>query len=144
MKCIYATSKAEARESCLDPGEFGGWGTHRVTLVLETSDIKIHGTDKYAKYYVDFDGSTKPATMPLTLTMTDWQLLRDQYDLKDLRILDGCYFKARYDLFDSYIDKYRQIKMTSKGARRELAKLFLNNLYGKMAASKDSSVLAYL
>lgn len=112
---------------------------YSATECLETSDIKIHGTDKYAKYYVDFDGSTKPATMPLTLTMTDWQLLRDQYDLKDLRILDGCYFKARYGLFDSYIDKYRQIKMTSKGARRELAKLFLNNLYGKMAASKDSS-----
>ena len=29
--------------------------------------------------------------------------------------------------------------MESKGARRELAKLFLNNLYGKMAASPDSS-----
>lgn len=40
MKCIYATSKTEARESYWDLGKFGGWGTHRVTLVLETSDIK--------------------------------------------------------------------------------------------------------
>ena len=29
--------------------------------------------------------------------------------------------------------------MENKGANRELAKLFLNNLYGKMASSKDSS-----
>ncbi len=112
---------------------------YSATECLETSDIKIHGTDQYAKYYVDFDGKTKPATMPLTLTMTDWQLLRDQYDLNDLRILDGCWFKAKYGLFDQYINKYREMKITSKGARRELAKLFLNNLYGKLAASKDSS-----
>lgn len=41
--------------------------------------------------------------------------------------------------FDEYIDKYRKIKMTSKGAKRELAKLYLNNLYGKESASTDSS-----
>ena len=42
-------------------------------------------------------------------------------------------------IFDDYIDKYKKIKMTSKGAIRELAKLFLNNLYGKMAANENSS-----
>lgn len=41
--------------------------------------------------------------------------------------------------FDKYIDKYRKIKMESEGAVRTLAKLFLNNLYGKMASSPDSS-----
>ena len=41
--------------------------------------------------------------------------------------------------FDSYIEKYKQLKLNSKGAMRELAKLFLNNLYGKMASSTDSS-----
>jgi len=37
------------------------------------------------------------------------------------------------------MEKYKKIKMNSKGAMRELAKLFLNNLYGKMGASNDSS-----
>ena len=42
-------------------------------------------------------------------------------------------------MFDPYIDKYAAIKMSSKGAKRESAKLFLNNLYGKLASSTDSS-----
>ena len=53
--------------------------------------------------------------------------------------MDGCYFEAWSGLFDDYIDKYKQIKMTATGAVRELAKLFLNNLYGKFATSTDSS-----
>ena len=38
-----------------------------------------------------------------------------------------------------YINKYKKIKLESIGARRESAKLFLNNLYGKMASNTDSS-----
>jgi hypothetical protein len=57
----------------------------------------------------------------------------------DFEILDGCYFYTEIGIFDSYINKYKKIKMNSKGAMRELAKLFLNNLYGKMATSTNSS-----
>jgi hypothetical protein len=42
-------------------------------------------------------------------------------------------------IFDEYINVYKQQKMTSKGAKRQIAKLFLNNLYGKLATSKLSS-----
>ena len=56
-----------------------------------------------------------------------------------LFILYGCYFFSSIGIFDTYIDKYKEIKMNSKGAMRELAKLFLNNLYGKLASSTDSS-----
>ena len=71
--------------------------------------------------------------------MTDYQLLKDHYDLVDFEILDGCWFYALTGIFDEYIEKYKHQKLVSKGALRELAKLFLNNLYGKMASSKDSS-----
>ena len=40
---------------------------------------------------------------------------------------------------DDYINKYKEQKLKSKGALRTLAKLFLNNLYGKMASNTDSS-----
>ena len=47
--------------------------------------------------------------------------------------------------FDNYIEKYKKIKMESTGAKRELAKLFLNNLYGKMASNTSSSFkVAYI
>lgn len=40
-------------------------------------------------------------------------------------------YKEKYGQFDEYIQKFKGIKETSKGAIRELAKLFLNSLYGK-------------
>ena len=76
---------------------------------------------------------------------TDFKLIKEHYELVDFEILDGCYFDAAIGIFDRYINKYKELKLKSKGALRELAKLFLNNLYGKMASSPDSSFkVAYL
>lgn len=75
----------------------------------------------------------------LILTMTDWEMLQRHYDLKNVKLIDGYYFRSMIGLFDDYIRKYAEIKKNSKGAMRTLAKLFLNNLYGKFATSTDSS-----
>lgn len=118
---------------------------YKGTEALETSDIYEPTTDKYYAFYKDNDGVLRDTRVELTLTMTDYQLLKDHYELVDFEILDGCYFYSQIGIFDEYIEKYKKIKMESKGALRELAKLFLNNLYGKMASSKDSSFkLAYI
>ena len=112
---------------------------------METSDILNDEDGKYYNQYIDFDGKVKDATVELTLTMTDYQLIQEHYDLVNLEVLDGCYFNGAIGIFDSYIEKYKKIKLESKGAKRELAKLFLNNLYGKMASSQDSSFkVAYI
>ena len=66
-------------------------------------------------------------------------LLNDHYDLIDCEILDGCYFRCASGFFDNYINKWAEIKQKETGAKRTLAKLFLNNLYGKLASSTDSS-----
>lgn len=112
---------------------------YKSTECLTTSDVYDAKTDAYYDSYRSTGGVVKPAIVELTLTMTDWQLLQDHYELVDCQILDGCYFYAEIGLFDEYIDTYRKQKQTSTGARRELAKLFLNNLYGKMASSTCSS-----
>ena len=106
---------------------------------LETSDYYDKKTGKYYKKTIDEFGVVRDTKVELTLTQTDFQLLQEHYVLKDFEILSGCYFNAYAGIFDTYINKYREIKIANKGAKRELAKLFLNNLYGKMAASKDSS-----
>ena len=106
---------------------------------LETSDIYSERKNKYVKYLRTIDGEIKPTSVILTLTMTDFELIRDHYNLVDFEILDGCYFRASIGLFDEYINKYKKLKLESTGAKRELAKLFLNNLYGKMASSDNSS-----
>ena len=109
------------------------------TESLETSDVYDKETGKYYQFYPDLHGNIKPATVELTLTMTDYELIKKHYDLIDFEILDGCYFNSEIGLFDEYMEKYKTMKMNSEGALRELAKLFLNNLYGKMASSTDSS-----
>lgn len=112
---------------------------YRGTVSLETSDIYDKETGEYHSYYIDLDGNKRKATVELTLTCTDFKLLKEHYNLCDFEILDGCYFKTAIGIFDEYINKYRKLKLMSKGALRELAKLFLNNLYGKLASSPDSS-----
>lgn len=112
---------------------------------LETSDIYNSKTGEYHRTYLDTDGIVKTAQVVLTLTQTDYKLIQEHYKLYETEFLDGCMFEAQSGIFDEYIEKYKQMKITSKGARRELAKLFLNNLYGKMASSKNSSFkIAYL
>lgn len=112
---------------------------YKANEMLESSDVYCSTDGKYYNTYRSIDGTVKDSSVILTLTMTDYKLLLEHYELVDFQIIDGCYFQAGVGLFDEYIEKYKQIKLNSKGAKRELAKLFLNNLYGKMASSKNSS-----
>lgn len=116
-----------------------GSALYKGTEMLTTSDIYNPRTGEYCDCYIDLDGNLQPAIVELTLTMTDYYLFLEHYDVEDFQIIDGCWFYGAIGLFDKYIEKYKKIKVTSKGAQRELAKLFLNNLYGKMAASTNSS-----
>ena len=107
--------------------------------MLECSDVYNTKEDKYYPFYTDIDGISKPAVVELTLTMMDYYLLIKHYELVDFEIIDGCWFYSAVGIFDPYIEKYKKIKLESTGAKRELAKLFLNNLYGKMASNTKSS-----
>ncbi len=113
--------------------------------MLETSDVLNPKNSKYYASMKDRSGNKLSTRVTMTMTCVDYKLFLEHYDVKEFEILDGCYFDGYVGLFDNYIEKYKKIKMESTGAKRELAKLFLNNLYGKMAASTDSSFkVAYL
>lgn len=118
---------------------------YKGTECLETSDVYNKETGLYSPFYIDFNGNVKDTRVEMVLTMTDYQLLKEHYELVDFEVLDGCWFYSEIGLFDEYMEKYKTMKMNNKGALRELAKLFLNNLYGKMASSTDSSFkVAYI
>lgn len=106
---------------------------------LLTSKIFDANSCRFYEYYIDKNGEYHDTSLILTLTMTDYELIQEHYDLKNVEILDGCFFRAQKGIFDDYIEKYQKIKMNSSGAIREISKLFLNNLYGKMAASDESN-----
>ena len=112
---------------------------YRANERLETSDIYDRRTNKYYDKYREFDGSIQEASVILTLTQTDFELIQEHYDLYDFEILDGCVFQSERALFDKYITKYKTIKQNSTGARRTLAKLMLNSLYGKLSTSPTAS-----
>lgn len=112
---------------------------YTATEMLETSDVRNSKNGKYYDSYVDTYGQEQPARVTLTMTMTDYKLFREHYDVSDFEILDGCWFQKLRGIFDEYIYKYKLLKQNSTGALRQLAKLMLNSLYGKMAANTDSS-----
>lgn len=108
------------------------------TESLTTSDVWDSELQQYCTHY--YIGNTLHDTrVTMTMTMTDFKLFMEHYEVVDFEIIDGCYFETEIGIFDDYIEKYKKIKVVSKGAKRELAKLFLNNLYGKMASNTNSS-----
>lgn len=112
---------------------------YRATEMLESSDFKSKIDGEYYRFFRTTDGERHDTYVTMTLTCTDWYLIQKHYDLIDCTILDGCYFNAMSGIFDEYINHYKKIKQENSGAVRELAKLFLNNLYGKLASSTNSS-----
>lgn len=135
---IRVRTRFQIREGSLPFIQIKNTFRYRGNECLETSDMTTPD-GKHIRFWIDADGKTHDSVLTLTLTMTDWKLLQEHYHLMDTVILDGCYFRAYTGLFDNYMGKYKQQKQTSKGAKRQLAKLFLNNLYGKMATSVNSS-----
>jgi hypothetical protein len=78
---------------------------------------------------------TEPTT--LMVTNVDWALYNDHYDITVLAYGGGWRFRAVDGMFDSYIDKWTEVKVRETGGKREIAKLHLNSLYGKFASNPN-------
>ena len=79
--------------------------------------------------------SKRPTRMHLT--NIDLKLFFEHYDVYNIEWVSGYMFKSRNDMFNEYIDHWTEIKETTVGAMRELAKLHLNSLYGKFGTRTD-------
>lgn len=126
------------KENMLPFIQIKGNHLYKGTDSLTTSDV-LDKNGNYNRYYKDINGNIKDTAQIMTVTMTDYKLMLKHYELVDFEILDGCWFYSDIGIFDNYINHYAEIKMNSKGAKRTEAKLFLNNLYGKLASSSNSS-----
>lgn len=126
------------KENMLPFIQIKGNHLYKGTESLTTSDI-LNKDGTYNRYYKDKNSNIHDSAVIMTVTMTDYKLMLKHYELVDFEILDGCWFYSMKGIFDNYINHYAEIKMNSKGAKRTEAKLFLNNLYGKLASSSNSS-----
>lgn len=133
---------------------------YRPTECLTTTDVWDKASGKFVTHTWEPTGeegemTLKSTRVELTMTMMDFELFIEHYRTVQFELLDMMIFKSdeypdewNWDfandclieggLFDNYINHYRKLKETSTGAMREFAKLFLNNLYGKMASSTNS------
>lgn len=133
FKCSF-----RLRKGYLPTVQIKGSYLYRPNEWLKTSDF-LGKDGRYYEYLYKPDGTYVSNVVTLTMSKTDFELFRDHYEIDNYQSLDYCYFTTQSSIFLCYIDKYRQIKENSTGATRTIAKLFSNNLYGKIAASDDSS-----
>jgi len=85
----------------------------------------------------------------LIMTNIDMKLFFENYNVYDLKFINGWKFKAMKGLFRKYIDKWIKVKneatISGNKGMRTLAKLMLNALYGKFATSLEvKSKVPYL
>lgn len=97
--------------------------------------IQIKGGFRYKdnEYITDTKGNAEM----LMLTNIDMKLLFDHYDIDFIDYIDGWKFQSAKGMFKDYIDHWMEIKETTTGAMRSLAKLMLNSLYGKFATNPN-------
>lgn len=73
----------------------------------------------------------------LYLTNIDLEIVKEHYNLYDIEYVDGWKFRSMTGIFRKFIDKWMFVKNNSEGAKKLLAKLMLNSLYGKFATNPD-------
>ncbi len=82
--------------------------------------------------------SSKGELITMCMTCTDLELFFEHYNVYDLEYHAGYKFKATDKLFKEFIDHWIAIKNEStingNAGMRTIAKLMLNNLYGKFAS----------
>ena len=77
------------------------------------------------------------------MTQVEFRLFKEHYEIYDYEPIDFVYFEKAKGIFDVYINKFAKMKIEAtkekNKAKRTIAKLYLNSLYGKLATSTNSS-----
>ena len=87
---------------------------------------------------IDWKGEKREVLVDYWVTGIDYCLMMEHYLFysKTFEVVTGCWFNTELGLFDNFIDTYKQMKIENSGvggnkSKRAIAKLMLNNLYGK-------------
>lgn len=99
--------------------------------MIQLRNSGFYGQHEYVRQTVE--------PVSITLTCVDLELLFENYDVDVLAWEGGYKFGCSdgKDLFGAYVDYWGSIKQKSVGPMRQLAKLMLNNIYGKFATNPD-------
>lgn len=110
---------------------------NRIPCIQVKGDLRFKATE-YLK-------SSNGEMVDLYVTNVDLEMIMEHYHLYDLEYLEGWKFRSKKGMFKQFIDKWTYVKTHETGAKRELAKLMLNSLYGKFASNpKVTGKIPYL
>jgi len=107
---------------------------------IPTIQIKHGGRFVATEYLKSSRDKLGNSIIDLVLTSVDLELFLEHYIVEDLEYISGWKFKSFTGFFKEYIDYWTEIKIANskeKNALYQLAKLMLNNLYGKFATNPD-------
>ena len=119
-----------------------GWG-----IPLTTSDYIDQAGQRHADF-IDLDGKKKPVTATITVSRTDWEVMQEAYDIKDVEYIGGVYFRTSRFIFRDYVDAYYEEKTFSRSkgnrANERRAKMMLNAVLGTCAKIRDRESIVYV
>lgn len=97
--------------------------------MVQLKNSPWYGEHEYVEETVD--------AVTLTLSSVDLELFFENYDVDVWSWDYGYKFHAMRGMFTDYIKYWAEVKQRSTGGARLLAKLFLNNLYGKFGTNPN-------
>lgn len=99
---------------------------------IQIKEDKYFNGNEYAR-------NSKGRRVTIVLTSIDLELFLEHYDVFELEYIQGFMYRSARGFFNKYIDFWTNKKITAKKdgnfGMYTIAKLFLNNLYGKFATS---------
>lgn len=104
--------------------------------------IQLKGNCRFgANEYIE-DSGIEP--VDLYLTNVDLEIFFKHYDVRMLQYIDGYMFHGARNMFNRYIDYWNGIKVKASEegneGMRQIAKLMLNNLYGKFGQNTNGTL----
>lgn len=108
---------------------------------LQVKDSEYFNGRELIKKNLDKDGEKVDIHLRLTNPLLD--LLFECYNVKSYTLGGHIAFRGSYKLFDNYLQFWKEVKQTSKGAKRAVAKLRQNGLYGKFGMSGGNEITLF-
>ena len=108
---------------------------------LQVKDSEYFNGRELIKENKDKEGNK--VDIHLRLTNPLLELLFECYNVKSYTLGSHIAFRGSYKLFDNYLKFWKEVKQTSKGAKRAVAKLRQNGLYGKFGMSGDNEITRF-
>ena len=116
----------------------------RIDFVLKEDHMPTL-LNKASAFYEDSYYTTSDGIIDIYISSVDLEIMKRHYVIFSLEYLECYGFNTTRILFKEYVDYWYNVKNTTTGAKRIIAKLMLNSLYGKFGSNiYRSNKLPYL